>query len=91
MFDESWYAIKVNNKYWLGFSMAENTGESGALYPSKNSALLIPTDSPKEMIDEIKLLAKEHGGQIVRLDLNVKECLDEMLKVDSTTKKKGKF
>ena len=90
MIDKSWYAIKVNNKYWLGYSMSDISGsEGGVLYPSKNSAMLVPTDAQPEMIEEFKMLASEHGGQIVKLELNVTECLDEMLK-STQNKKKGK-
>lgn len=76
----SWYAIKLNEKYWLGHHAMDPSGASGVLGPSMCGAFLIPTNSSKKMITNFRNLAREHGGQLVKLNLDISETIDEMLK-----------
>lgn len=80
MLTTSWYAVKINNKYWLGFKSVDGTDNFYTLCPCMNGALLVPTNSDRETIDRLKELAEEHGGCIVELKLNMQSYLDEMLK-----------
>lgn len=77
----SWYAIRLNDSYWLGSKIADPTGNMVIVSPSTAAAILIPTDSDTDEVDRFRQLAKIHGGQLVQLDLNMTACIDEMLKV----------
>lgn len=76
----SWYAIRLNDRYWLGHHAVDPTGSSGVLAPSLAGAMLLPTDSNLEIVTRFRNLAKEHGGQIVKLDLDMTTLVDEMLR-----------
>jgi len=77
---DSWYAIKLNERYWLGHHAVDQCGQAGVLAPSMSGALLVPADSAPVVIKNFRNLAIQHGGQIVKLNLDVETCLDEMLK-----------
>jgi len=80
MITTSWYAVKLNNKYWLGFRAVDGAGELCMLAPCMSGALLVPTNADEETINRLKEIAEEHGGCIVQLNLNMETYLDEMLK-----------
>ncbi len=79
-FQSSWYAIKLNDKYWIGHHAADISGAAGFIGPSLSGAMLIPTNADKRTISKFRNLAKIHGGQLVKLNLDVAYSLDEMLK-----------
>ena len=76
---DSWYAIKLNERYWLGHHAVDQCGQAGALAPSMSGALLVPTNSDPNVVKHFRNLARQHGGQLVKLNLDVSVSLDEML------------
>ena len=76
----SWYAIRLNEKYWLGHHAVDPSGSAGVLAPSMSGAMLLPIDADQEVISRFRNLAKENGGQIVRLNLDMTTMVDEMLR-----------
>lgn len=75
----SWYAIRLNNVYWMGNKSVDPTGNVGIVCPSISGAILLPTNADDDSINRFRRLAKDHGGQLVQLDLNISVCVDEML------------
>lgn len=74
---DCYYAVQLNDRYWLGCHSQDGSGISGSLCPSQCDALIIPSDADEEQLEKIRDLAKEHGGKLVKI--KVVQMVDEFL------------
>lgn len=66
---DEFYAIKINNVYWLGTEGMVQTpvGIGMKVGPTRQNLIFIPADANDEEKEQFKSLAEQNGGQIMLL------------------------